>query len=198
MAEQKKDSTEEALLTAPVIALQEIGGLGRNFLREVGSVFWFIIQTFEETIERLRDGRVPFRASAFFSHAERSGVESVPLVGLVSFFLGLTMALLTGYQLQRFGTERLVPGFVAISFTLELGPLMTGIMLAARIGAAYTAELGTMRVSEEVEAIEAMGISPLRFLVAPRMLALFSLMPCLSVVSSVAAIIATALISRAY
>jgi phospholipid/cholesterol/gamma-HCH transport system permease protein len=108
------------------------------------------------------------------------------------------MALLTGYQLQRFGTERLVPGLVAIAFTRELGPLLTGIMLAARIGAAFTAELGTMKVSEEVEAIEAMGISPLRFLVAPRMLALFSLMPCLSVVSSVAAIIATAFISYAY
>ena len=117
---------------------------------------------------------------------------------MVSFFLGLTMALLTGYQLQRFGTERLVPGLVAIAFTRELGPLLTGIMLAARIGAAFTAELGTMQVSEEVEAIEAMGISPLRFLVAPRLLALFLLMPCLSVVSSAAAIFASALISRAY
>ncbi|MDQ3120536.1 MAG: ABC transporter permease, partial [Verrucomicrobiota bacterium] len=97
-----------------------------------------------------------------------------------------------------FGTERLVPGLVAIAFTRELGPLLTGIMLAARIGAAFTAELGTMQVSEEVEAIEAMGISPLRFLVAPRLLALFSLMPCLSIISSVAAIAATALISNAY
>src|SRR5437588_10861313 len=105
------------------------------------------------------------------------------------------MALLTGYQLQRFGTERLVPGLVAISFTRELGPLLTGIMLAARIGASFTAELGTMEVNEEVEAIEAMGIPPLRFLVAPRMVALFALLPCLSTVSSIAAIIATALIS---
>jgi phospholipid/cholesterol/gamma-HCH transport system permease protein len=108
------------------------------------------------------------------------------------------MALLTGYQLERFGTERLVPGLVAIAFTRELGPLLTGIMLAARIGAAFTAELGTMEVNEEVEAIEAMGISPLRFLVAPRMLALFALMPCLSVISSLAAIVATAFISYAY
>jgi len=103
----------------------------------------------------MRRGRTPFRASSFFRHTERAGVDSVPLVGLVSFFLGLTMALLTGYQLQRFGTERLVPGLVAIAFTRELGPLITGIMLAARIGAAFTAELGTMQVSEEVEAIEA-------------------------------------------
>jgi len=71
-------------------------------------------------------------------------------------------------------------------------------MLAARIGAAFTAELGTMQVSEEVEAIEAMGIGPLRFLVAPRLLALFLLMPCLSTISNLAAIFASCLISRAY
>jgi phospholipid/cholesterol/gamma-HCH transport system permease protein len=198
MAEQKPESTEEALIKAPVIALQEIGSLGASFLREVGSMFWFIIETVQETFERIREGRVPFRATSFFRHAERAGVESVPLVFLVSFFLGLTMALLTGYQLQRFGTERLVPGLVVIGFTRELGPLITGIMLAARIGAAFTAELGTMKVNEEVEAIEAMGVGPLRFLVAPRMLALFFLMPCLSTVSNFSAIFATSLISKAY
>src|SRR3982751_6933849 len=170
----------------------------RGFLREVGSIFWFIVNTFQETMERAQEGRRPFRAVHFFQQTERAGVDSVPLVGLVSFFLGLTMALLTGYQLQRFGTERLVPGLVAIGFTRELGPLITGIMLAARIGAAFTAELGTMTVSEEVEAIEAMGIGPLRFLVAPRMLALFFLMPCLSTISNMSAIFASCLVSRAY
>src|SRR6184192_1881389 len=176
----------------------EVVEIDRSFLREVGSIFWFITNTFQETIERMQQGRAPFRAATFFRQTVRAGVDSVPLVGLVSFFLGLTMALLTGYQLQRFGTERLIPGLVAITFTRELGPLMTGIMLAARIGAAFTAELGTMQVSEEVEAIEAMGIGPLRFLVAPRMLALFFLMPCLSTVSNISAIFASSLISRAY
>ena len=120
----------------PVVVVQGVGHLSREFMREVGSLFWFMVQTLDETVERIRDGRVPFRASSFFRHCQRAGVGSVPLVGLVSFFLGLTMALLTGYQLQRFGTERLVPGLVAIAFTRELGPLITGIMLAARIGAA--------------------------------------------------------------
>src|SRR6201982_3153249 len=182
----------------PVLIAEGIGHLTRYFLREVGSVFWFIVNTFQETFDRLREGRIPFRAASFFRHTERAGVDSVPLVGLVSFFLGLTMALLTGYQLQRFGTERLVPGLVAIGFTREVGALLTGIMLAARIGAAFTAELGTMQVSEEVEAIEAMGIGPLRFLVAPRILALFLLMPCLSTIANLAAIFASCLISRAY
>lgn len=174
------------------------GESGRAFLAELGAMFWFAVDTFGETIENIRRGRRPFRATSFFRHAERSGVDSVPLVGLVSFFLGLTMALLTGYQLQRFGTERLIPGLVAIAFTRELGPLITGIMLAARIGAAFTAELGTMKVNEEVEAIEAMGIGPLRFLVAPRVVALFLLMPCLSTISNLAAIFASSLISYAY
>ena len=184
--------------TNPVRVVQGVGELSRHFLSEIGGMFWFIINTFAETMDNVRRGRGPFRASSFFRHTERAGVGSVPLVAMVSFFLGLTMALLTGYQLERFGTERLVPGLVAIAFTRELGPLLTGIMLAARIGAAFTAELGTMQVSEEVEAIEAMGISPLRFLVAPRIVALFALMPCLAIISSVAAIIATSLISRAY
>ncbi len=197
-ADKKNNSGDETLTANPVVMVQGIGQMGRTFLTEVGSIFWFIFNTFDETIDRIRRGRVPFRASSFFRHTERAGVESVPLVGLVSFFLGLTMTLLTGYQLQRFGTERLVPGLVSIGFTRELGPLLTGIMLAARIGAAFTAELGTMQVSEEVEAIEAMGIGPLRFLVAPRMLALFFLMPCLSTIANMAAILASALVCRAY
>src|SRR2546429_724924 len=158
----------------------EVVEIERTFLREVGSVFWFIANTFQETLERIQQGRVPFRAASFFRESVRAGVDSVPLVGLVCFFLGLTMALLTGYQLQRFGTERLIPGLVAIAFTRELGPLLTGIMVAARIGAAFTAELRTMQGNEEVEAGGAMGIGPLRFLAAPRMLAPFPLTPCLS------------------
>src|SRR5436305_601504 len=168
---QKSEGEEDLVIPAnPVVVVQGIGHAGQSFFGEVGGVFWFVARTIDETIERFRQGRAPFRASSFFRYTEKAGVESIPLVGLVSFFLGLTMALLTGYQLERFGTERLVPGLVAIAFTRELGPLLTGIMLAARIGASYTAELGTMQVSEEVEAIEAMGIGPLRFLVAPRML----------------------------
>src|SRR5438309_2902763 len=198
MPADQSDTADAPIQTNPVVVMQDVGHLSQEFMREVGSLFWFIAQTASESFDNIRRGRAPFRAVAFFRYSERAGVGSVPLVGLVSFFLGLTMALLTGYQLQRFGTERLVPGLVAISFTRELGPLLTGIMLAARIGASFTAELGTMEVNEEVEAIEAMGIGPLRFLVAPRMLALFFLMPCLSTISNISAIFASCLISRAY
>jgi ABC-type transporter Mla maintaining outer membrane lipid asymmetry permease subunit MlaE len=185
--------TAETLVHAPADLVADVGEKSRSLLQEVGSMFWFIINTIGEFDRMPRPGVSGSKLS--LHRAGRGRFRTLMRDGLV--FLP-TMALLTGYQLERFGTERLVPGLVAIAFTRELGPLLTGIMLAARIGASFTAELGTMQVSEEVEAIEAMGIGPLRFLVAPRMLALFALMPCLSVVSSLAAIFATALISRAY
>jgi phospholipid/cholesterol/gamma-HCH transport system permease protein len=177
--------------------LYQIGYFTRRALQHIGSIIWLLLNTLEEIGDNLRRGRLPFRFSMLFEQADRTGVGSVPLVLMVSFFLGLTMALLTGYQLEKFGTERLVPTLITVAFTRELGPLLTGIVLAARIGAAYTAELGTMQVSEEVEAIEAMGIGPLRFLVAPRLVAITFLTPCLSVLSCVAAIIGSALISWA-
>lgn len=168
----------------------------RTVLRHVSSVTWLLVNTGREMGDHMLRGRFPFRLSIFFAQTDRAGVGSIPLIALVSFFIGLTMALLTGYQLATFGQERLVPALVAIAFTRELGPLMSGIMVAARIGAAYTAELGTMTVAEEVEAIEAMGIGPLRFLVSPRLLAVILLMPCLVVISDLTALLGAALISN--
>ena len=168
----------------------------RRAFQHVGGIAWLLVDTVGEMGEHLRARRLPFRPAHFFAQADRAGVRSVPLVALVSFFLGLTMALLTGYQLQPYGQERLVPKLVAVGFTRELGPLLTGIMVASRVGAAFTAELGTMKVAEEIEAIEAMGLGALRLLVSPRLLAVFLLMPCLVVVSDVTALCGAALISQ--
>ena len=100
MAEDDREADSSGPIeTNPVVVVQEIGQKGRGFLREVGGMFWFIVHTFTETVDNMRRGRAPFRASSFFRHTERAGVGSVPLVAMVSFFLGLTMALLTGYQL---------------------------------------------------------------------------------------------------
>jgi phospholipid/cholesterol/gamma-HCH transport system permease protein len=172
-----------------------LSDIGHAF-RRVGAIALFLADTVHEMGEHMLGRRFPFRIAHFFAQADRAGVGSVPLIALISFFLGLTMALLTGHQLQTFGQERLVPQLVTIGFTRELGPLMTGIMVASRVGAAFTAELGTMRVGEEVEAIEGMGIGPLRYLVSPRLLSVFFLMPCLVVVSNVMALVGGALISR--
>ncbi|HEX8371878.1 MAG TPA: ABC transporter permease [Chthoniobacterales bacterium] len=175
--------------------INKIGQQTKSFLQTVSSVVWLFLNTISEMLESMGRGRSPFRAASLFEQTDRAGVGSVPLTAMVSFFLGLTMAILTGYQLQRFGSERYVPGLVAVAFTRELGPLLTGIVIAARIGAAYTAELGTMTVSEEVEALETMGIGPMRFLVAPRVMAITFLMPCLSVIATLAALISTSLVA---
>jgi len=163
-------------------------------VRMIGGIACMAADTARETFNHMLQGHAPFRAGIFFTQADRVGAGSVPLVAMISFFMGLTMALLTGYQLRKFGTQDLVPGLIGIGFSRELGPLMTGIMVAARIGAAYTAELGTMTANEEVEAIDAMGIGPLRFLAAPRVLAVFLLLPCLSVVAMLAALVGGALV----
>lgn len=169
----------------------------RSLLITISSIVWLLIDTIQEMADQLiYRRRIPFRLDQLTLQADRTGAGSVPLVALVNFFIGLTMALLSGYVLRPFGQERLVPVLVAVAFTRELGPLMAGIMLAARMGAAFTAELGTMTVAEEVEAIEAMGIGPKRLLVGPRLVSIFFLMPCLVVVSDMAAFIGGQFISK--
>jgi phospholipid/cholesterol/gamma-HCH transport system permease protein len=175
--------------------IAKVGALTLSFLKELSSLIWMGRETAAELMERVLSRKAPFRLADFFFQTHRVGVGSVFLVALVSVFVGLTMALLTGYQLERFGLVELVPITVAITFAREMGPLLTGIVLAARIGAAYTAELGTMVASEEVEAIEGMGIGPLRYLVTPRFFAIFFMAPCLSVISLVTGILGGAFIS---
>src|SRR5439155_22434502 len=114
-----EDSENATIPANPVVVVQGVGHLSAEFMREVGSLIWFMVQTLEETVERIRERRVPFRAASFFRHCERAGVGSVPLVGVVSFFLGLTTALLTGYQLQRYCPERFIPCSMAIACTRE-------------------------------------------------------------------------------
>lgn len=175
--------------------ISKIGAFTISILQELSSMVWMWRETASEIGERIARRRLPFRLEHFFYQCNRVGVESVPMVILLSVFVGLTMALLTGYQLKSFGLVTLVPAVVSVSFTREMGPLFTGIVLASRIGAAYTAELGAMVAGGEVDAIEGMGIGALRYLVTPRILAIFFLTPCLSVVAVISGILGAAFIS---
>jgi phospholipid/cholesterol/gamma-HCH transport system permease protein len=175
--------------------IARLGAFTIFWLQEVSSFAWMLRDTFSEVRERISKHRPALRLKDFFYQCNRVGPGSIPMVVLLSVFVGLTMALLIGEELQTFGIVTLVPAIVSLAFTRELGPLFTGIILASRIGAAYTAELGAMTAGGEVDAIEGMGIGALRYLVTPRILAIFALTPCLTLVSSVAGICGAAFIS---
>lgn len=176
--------------------IAELGAIIISWLEQLSGLVWMLRDTGSEIIECLVRHKAPLRLDQFFYQCNRAGVGSIPMVVLLSLFIGLTMALLTGYQLEIFGLVTLVPAIVSVSFTREMGPLFTGIVLAARIGAAYTAELGAMTAGGEVDAIEGMGIGALRYLVTPRILAIFCLTPSLSIVSVLSGIVGAAFISN--
>src|SRR5579862_1323543 len=121
------------------------------------------------------------------------GVDSIPIVTLIAIFIGLVLALQGAYQLQQFGAVYYVTALVGVSLTRELGPLITAIIIAGRSGSAFAAELGTMKVSEELDALEAMGLNSIRFLVVPKYLALLVMMPCLTLFSDLSGILGGAL-----
>src|SRR5205823_12876549 len=104
------------------------------------------------------------------------GVTAVPVISFITFFIGVIMALQGAYELKRFGAIHLVADMVAISITRELGPLVTAILVIARSGSAFAAEIGTMQVTEELDAIETMALHPITFLVTPKLLAMLVMM----------------------
>ena len=118
----------------------------------------------------------------------RTGADAVPIVVLINFLIGFAMAFQAAVQLKQFGANIYVADLVGLSITRELGPLMTAIIVCGRSGAAFAAELGTMKVSEEIDALRTMGFGPLRFLVFPRMLALCLVMPVLTLVAALVGI----------
>ena len=114
---------------------------------------------------------------------ERAGADGVPIVLLINFLVGLIIGLQAAYQLERFGANIFVANLVGLSMVRELAPLMTAIVVAGRSGAAYAAELGTMRVNQEIDALRTLGIDPYRFLVFPRMIATSAVVPLLTIAS---------------
>lgn len=127
----------------------------------------------------------PLKRSQSFRRASHQamavGVTAVPVISFITFFIGVIMALQGAYELRRFGAIHLVADMVAISITRELGPLVTAIVVIGRSGSAFAAEIGTMKVTEELDAIETMALHPVAFLVTPKLLAMLVMMPCLTI-----------------
>lgn len=118
---------------------------------------------------------------------ERAGADSLPIVAVIHFLIGAILGLQGAKQLHRFGADAFLANLVGLSVVRELGPLMTAIVVAGRTGAAYAAELGTMQVGEEVDALRTLGQDPQRFLVFPRVVALFAVVPLLTAFADVVA-----------
>ncbi len=114
---------------------------------------------------------------------ERSGADAVPIVLLINFLIGFVMAYQSAVQLEQFGANIFVADLVGLAMVRELGPLMTGIIVAGRTGAAFAAELGTMKVSEEIDALRTLGLVPLRYLVLPRVIGLMLVGPVLTLLA---------------
>jgi len=128
-------------------------------------------------------GKAQYRQSDLFLIIEEVGPQGLGIVGLISFLVGLILAYMGAVQLMQFGAEIYIADLVAIGMVREMGALMTGIIIAGRTGAAFAAQLGTMQVNEEIDALKTLGISAIDFLVLPRMLALITMMPLLTLYS---------------
>jgi len=126
---------------------------------------------------------ITIRWGATFVQMVRVGVESVPIVTVIAFCVGLIIAMQAAYQLERFGASIYVADLVGVSMCRELGPLITAIIVSGRSGSAIAAEIGTMKVSEEIDALQTMALNPIGFLVVPRMLAMMIVVPCLTVLA---------------
>jgi phospholipid/cholesterol/gamma-HCH transport system permease protein len=131
------------------------------------------------TFIRLFRMNVRFRASDLFLLIQQSGAQALPIVTLISFLVGVILAFVGAVQLKQFGAQIYVADLVGIAMIREMGAMMTGIIMAGRTGAAFAAQLGTMKVTQEIDAFTTMGFSPLEFLVLPRVIALVLMMPLL-------------------
>lgn len=148
-------------------------------LAETGRMWRLAVAAVRQAVVGPFQGQ-PFRWRATIDQVIRVGNQSLSLVALIAALIGIILALQSAYQLRQLGATHLVANLVAVSVTRELAPLMTAILVAGRAGSAIAAELGTMRVSEEIDALEVIGLDPVDFLVIPRLVALLVAVPCLT------------------
>ncbi len=164
--------------------LEKIGEKALGITHSLVKQLEFIGELFMAFLALLR-GRARFRHSELMYFLQDSGPQALPIVTLISGLIGLILAFVGAIQLEMFGAEIYVADLVGIGMAREMGAMMTGIIMAGRTGASFAAQLGTMQVNEEVDALETFGFSPMEFLVLPRMLALSIMMPLLCIYSDV-------------
>lgn len=181
---EARDARREGGKASPMARVGEFGiGMGRSS-RELLEFFGSSALAFFALFR----GKAQFRWSDAMLVVQRAGPEALGVVALINFLVGVILAFVGAVQLSRFGAAVFVADLVAIGTVREMGCLMTGVIVCGRTGAAFAAELGAMKVNEEISAFKAFGISPMEFLVLPRILGLFLMMPLLTVFADVIAI----------
>ncbi|MBX6423956.1 ABC transporter permease [Thermosulfurimonas sp. F29] len=162
--------------------LQYLGRVGLGFVSQAGGMFLLFLSVLAYTF------RPPYRVRLFFKQMEFVGVNSLLVVVLTALFSGMVIAFQSYRALSKFGGESLLGGLVALSLVRELGPVLTSLMVTARAGSAMAAELGTMRVTEQIDALEVMAVNPVHYLVVPRFWAAVLMLPLLTVIADVVGI----------
>ena len=163
--------------TSTVRFLSYFGGVARQ---TSNSAYWTFIGP-------LRGHKLRWRAS--LHQMVLVGYAAIPVVCLIAYSIGLIMAFQGAYEMKKVGAMRYVVDLVAVSMTRELGPLMTAIIVIGRSGSAFAAEIGTMKVSEELDALTTMGLDAIHFLVSPKLLAMLVMMPCITTIADMAGIL---------
>lgn len=154
--------------------VDKFGRRGQNSVEYLGGLAELAGQTIVASFTR------PFYGSEVMRQMDELGVKSVSITGITALFTGMVLALQTAYSLAAFGGKQFVGRVVALSLVRELGPVLTALMVGGRVGSGITAELGSMTVTEQVDALRAMAISPVRRLVTPRVIATVLMMPVLT------------------
>jgi phospholipid/cholesterol/gamma-HCH transport system permease protein len=152
----------------------EVVGFGRSTVEMIDFIGQVTV-----AFERLLRGKARLRLKDFMELLERCGAQALPIVSLISLLVGLILAFVGAVQLVLFGAQIYVASLVGIGIVRVMGAIMTGVIMAGRTGAAFAAELGTMQVNEEIDALKTLGVSPIEFLVLPRVLSLALMMPLL-------------------
>ncbi len=162
------------------VVLQIVRQTREVFILLAQSLYWIFLGPFKNK---------PVSSRNFFAQTVFAGIDSLVIVFFVNFFIGMVLAMQSAYQLEQLGAAIYVAALVGVSITREIGPVLTSLVIAGRVGAAITAEISTMKVTEQIEALETINLNPVRYLVAPRLLALALMMPCLVILGNIVGIV---------
>jgi phospholipid/cholesterol/gamma-HCH transport system permease protein len=188
---EKKDARKADARLSFLILL---GNQTADFFRSISDLLEFVGETTVAFLRMLR-GKAQYRRADLGLIIEACGAQALPIVTLISFLVGMILAFVGALQLKMFGAEIYVANLVGVAMVRLMAAIMTGIVMAGRTGGAFAAQLGTMQVNQEIDALKTLGLSPMEFLVLPRMLALALMMPLLALYANVMGVLGGAVVA---